>query len=82
MQAPDEQRKILPEKEKRGLLERLLGSQPDAGQTGGDFKSQLRRRAAELEQQGAYEHAAAFYSYLGDEPRAAACYQRLSRDSR
>jgi len=68
----------LPEKEKRSLLERLLGSQPAGGQMSGDFQTELRRRADELEQRGDYEQAAAFFSYLRDEPRAAACYQRLA----
>ncbi|RRR66938.1 MAG: hypothetical protein EI684_19800 [Candidatus Viridilinea halotolerans] len=62
---------------KRGILERLRPVLPNISPFSGDFASELRRRAAELEQQGDYELAAAFYSYLKDDQRAAVCYQRL-----
>jgi hypothetical protein len=72
----------LPEKAKRTLLERLLGSQPGETPASGDFQTELRKRATELEQRGELELAAAFYTYLRDAQRAAACYQRLAGDSR
>lgn len=41
------------------------------------FDDELRKRARMLEQSGAYDIAAAFYTYLRDDKRAAACYRRL-----
>lgn len=67
----------LQEKEKRSPLEWPLGSSPADGQASGDGQTELQRLAADLEQRGDYELAAAFYTYLKDDERAAACYQRL-----
>lgn len=77
---PTERPTPVPEPEKRSLLGRLLGIQPAAPTASGDFATEVRRRAAELEQHGDYELAAAFYSYLHDEVRAAACYQHLTQE--
>lgn len=41
------------------------------------FDDELRKRARLLEQSGAYDIAAAFYTYLRDDKRAAVCYRRL-----
>ncbi len=72
----------IPEKEQRSLLERLLRSKPEEGPKSGDFQGELRRRAAELEQRGELELAAAFYTYLKEDQRASDCYQRLADHSR
>lgn len=66
-----------PAQAKRGLLARLRPLLPSEAPFGGDFASELRRRALVLEQAGDYELAAAFYSYLQDDQRAAICYQRI-----
>ncbi len=41
------------------------------------FEKELRQRAKQLEKQGEYEIAAAFYSYLKDDKQAALCYRRV-----
>ncbi|NJP05818.1 MAG: hypothetical protein HC837_09455 [Chloroflexaceae bacterium] len=46
------------------------------------FTDELRQRARQLEQSGAYEIAAAFYAYLKDDRRAASCYRRLIKQER
>jgi hypothetical protein len=66
------------ETEHRGLLRRLLDQMPSRGSAGVSFDEQLRQLAAEYEQQGQYELAAAFYTHLKDLRRAAACYRRLT----
>ncbi|MEI7769259.1 MAG: hypothetical protein WCI67_04675 [Chloroflexales bacterium] len=63
----------------RSQPERLHGTKKADGQPAASFERDLLRHAAELEQTGAYELAAAFYAYLKDEQRAAACYQRLAQ---
>ncbi|PDW01543.1 hypothetical protein [Candidatus Viridilinea mediisalina] len=66
-----------PAQAKRGLLARLRPLLPSEAPFNGDFASELRRRARALEEAGDYELAAAFYSYLQDDQRAAVCYQRI-----
>lgn len=68
-----------PARERRNILERLLSQPLSTGAPGRPFDDELRTRATELEQRGEYELAAAFYTYLKDEKRAAACYQRLAQ---
>ena len=70
------------EKEQRSILDRLFRSKPEEGPKSGDFSEQLRRRAADLEQRGELELAAAFYTYLHDDQRAAACYQRITQGAK
>jgi hypothetical protein len=82
MPSPVEPIKPSPKQEPRGPLDRLFGRSPSDKLTDGNFQIELRRRADELEQRGELELAAAFYSYLRDEKRAAACYQRLVGDNR
>jgi len=71
-----------PEQKKPGLPERLRSITLAPWLAGGDFHAELRRRAAELERRGELELAAAFYTYLQDQRRAASCYQRLIENSR
>ncbi|NTU85242.1 MAG: hypothetical protein HGA45_38785, partial [Chloroflexales bacterium] len=66
------------EPEARGLLRRLTGARSAHGASATSFEPELRQRASELEQRGEYEIAAAFYAYLGESRRAAACYRRLA----
>ncbi|MCG8347045.1 MAG: hypothetical protein MI924_04620, partial [Chloroflexales bacterium] len=75
-------RPTLPEKEKRSFLERLLGAPPAEPASSAAFQTELRQLAADLEQRGELELAAAFYTYLQDNQRAAACYQRLAGENR
>ncbi|NTW03395.1 MAG: hypothetical protein HGA19_19320 [Oscillochloris sp.] len=64
--------------EQRGLIQRLISGRPTGNQPNAAFEQELRRRAADLEQRGEYELAAAFYTYANDNKRAAACYRRLT----
>ncbi|WP_129628753.1 hypothetical protein [Candidatus Oscillochloris fontis] len=66
------------EPEQRGIFQRLIGGKPAPGGSGVPFDQELRQRATALEQRGDYELAAAFYTYLGDSKRAAACYRRIA----
>nr|WP_044200554.1 hypothetical protein [Oscillochloris trichoides] len=64
--------------EQRGIFQRLIGGKPAPSGVGVPFEQELRQRATALEQRGDYELAAAFYTYLGDSKRAAACYRRIA----
>ncbi len=64
--------------EQRGIFQRLIGNKPAPTGSGMPFDQELRQRATALEQRGDYELAAAFYTYLGDSKRAAACYRRIA----
>lgn len=64
---------------KSGFLDRMRQVVQSVPTGGGPFPQELRERAVQLEQAGDYLTAGIFYSYLQDEKRAAACFERLAR---
>lgn len=58
-----------------GVLRRLFGTH-EARLSRGQFTRLLREEARQLEDDGRYDVAAAFYAYLGDDQQAADCYWR------
>jgi hypothetical protein len=72
-----EHRQAEAEHREQGASNREAEAEQQSSAYAASFEEELRQRAARLEQAGDHATAAVFYDYLGDDERAAACYQQV-----